>query len=91
MHLGAGVRVWSAHGHTDGGPNFLYRADLFPAEPLHLAGVFEVGSVRSALVLHGQAQAGYTFGHGEVFAGFDVLRVKKVPLYSPTVGVRVWF
>jgi hypothetical protein len=26
-----------------------------------------------------------------VFAGFDVLRVKKVPLYSPTVGVRVWF
>ena len=91
MHLGAGVRLWTAHGQTDGGPNFLYRADLFPEEPLHLTGVFEVGTIRSALVLHGQVQVGYTFGHGEVFAGFDVLRVKKVPLYSPTVGIRLWF
>jgi len=91
VHVGAGVRIWDAHDRSDGGPNFLYRADIFPEDPVHIGGMFEIGTVRSALVLHGRIEAGYTFGHGEVFAGFDVLRVKKIPLYSPTVGVRLWF
>lgn len=91
VHLGAGIRLWNANDRSDAGPNFLYRADVFPDEPIHMTGIFEIGTVRSALVLHGRLEAGYTIGHGELFAGFDVLRVKKIPLYSPTVGVRLWF
>ena len=91
VHVGAGVRMWNANDRSDGGPNFLYRADMFYSEPVHMSGIFEIGTIRSALVLHGRIEAGYVFAHGELFAGFDALRVKKVPLYSPTVGVRFWF
>jgi hypothetical protein len=91
MHIGAGLRTWTADGHTDPGLNALYRADLFPVNGVHLAGLFEVGDLRSALVLHGEIQAGYTFSHGELYIGYDALRVKRVLLQTPVVGLRFWF
>jgi hypothetical protein len=91
MHVGAGMRLWRMDGHTDSGVNALYRADVFPIDQVHVSALFEAGTLRSALVLHGQAQAGWTFGHGEVFVGFDWLRVKRVTLHAPMVGVRLWF
>ncbi len=91
MHLGAGLRTWTYAGQTDPGVNFLYRADCFPVNQLHCSAIFEVGNLRNALVLHGQVQVGLTFEHGEVFAGYDFLRIKNVNLQGPAVGVRLWF
>jgi hypothetical protein len=91
MHIGAGLRTWTMSGHTDPGFNVLYRADVFPLSSMHVAGVFEAGTLQSALVLHGQVQAGWTFGHGELFIGYDLLRVKRVSLHGPAVGLRLWF
>jgi hypothetical protein len=91
MHLGAGLRTWTFDGETDPGVNVLYRADVFPVSQLHLSGLVEVGNLRDAFVLHGQVQAGFTFGHGEVFAGYDFLRIGTVNLQGPSVGVRLWF
>ena len=78
-------------GHTDTGMNALYRADLFPVDNVHIAGLFEAGTLHSELVLHGQLQAGWTFGHGELFVGYDWLRVKNVTLQAPAIGLRLWF
>ena len=91
MHVGAGLRLWRMDGHTDPGVNALYRADVFPLDQVHVSALFEAGTLRSALVLHGQAQAGWTFGHGEVFVGYDWLWVKRVTLHAPMVGLRLWF
>jgi hypothetical protein len=91
MHLGAGLRTWTFDGETDPGVNVLYRADVFPVSQLHLSGLIEVGNLRSAFLTHGQIQAGFTFGHGEVFAGYDFLRIGAVNLQGPSAGVRLWF
>lgn len=91
MHLGAGLRTWTFDGQTDPGVNLLYRADVFPVNQLHLSAIFEIGNLRSVLVLHGQIHAGFTFAHGEVFAGYDFLRIGTVNLQGPAVGVRLWF
>jgi hypothetical protein len=91
MHLGGGVRTWTFDNHTDVGINGLYRADIFPCNHLHLSGIFEIGNLGEALVLHAQAQAGFTLSHGEVFLGYDWLRIGDVALHGPAVGLRLWF
>lgn len=91
MHLGAGLRTWTFDGQTDPGINFLYRADAFPVNQLHVSGIVEVGNLRGELLLHGQIQAGFTFQHGEVFIGYDFLRIATINLQGPAVGVRLWF
>ena len=91
MHLGAGVRTWTYDGETDAGINGLYRADWFPVNQIHLSALFEAGSLREQLVLHGQIQAGFMFSHGEIFLGYDLLRIKNVNLQGPSAGIRLWF
>ena len=91
MHVGAGLRTWTFDGETDPGVNVLYRADVFPVNQLHLSALVECGNLRSAFLVHWQFQAGFTFGHGEVFAGYDFLRIGTVNLQGPSAGVRLWF
>jgi hypothetical protein len=91
MHVGAGLRTWTYDDHTDPGVNFLYRADVFPISQVHCATIFEIGNLRDAFVMHLQAQAGFTFSHGELFAGYDWLRIGNVDLHGPMAGIRLWF
>lgn len=91
MHLGVGVRTWTYDGETDAGINGLYRADWFPVNQLHLSGLFEAGALREQFVLHSQIQAGFMFSHGEIFLGYDLLRIKNINLQGPSAGIRLWF
>ena len=91
MHVGAGLRMWTYEDETDPGVNFLYRADLFPIAQVHCSTIFEIGNLRDAFLMHLQAQAGFTFSHGELFAGYDWLRIGDVDLHGPMVGIRLWF
>ncbi len=91
MHLGIGVRTWTYGCETDSGINGLYRADWFPVNQFHFSALFEAGTLAEQIVLHGQVQAGFMFSHGEIFLGYDLLRIQNVNLQGPSAGIRLWF
>ena len=91
LHVGLGARYWRAHGDTTAGINALYRADAFPFRPVHLASILEIGNLGDALVLHGRFEMGASFRHGELFLGYDFLRISRTNLQGPMVGLRLWF
>ena len=91
MHTGLGARFLVDGGRDRAGVNFLYGFDAFPAEPVHLFGSFEAGTLGSAGVYRVRAGAGVTWTFAELFAGYDFVRIGGVNLQGPMVGLRVWF
>ena len=91
MHTGVGARFLVDHGSDRAGINFLYGFDAFPADPVHLFGSFEVGTLGSATVYRLRGGIGVNWAHGEVFAGYDFVRIGGVNLQGPMVGLRLWF
>ncbi len=91
IHLGIGGRAWESGGDTHGGVNVLARCDLFPAKPLHVTGVAEAGNLGSLPFNHLRAATGFTWRHGELFAGYDWARIGREKLRGPLVGLQLWF
>ncbi len=91
IHLGFGGRAWESGGDTHSGVNFLARIDLFPMKPLHITGVAEAGNLGSLPFFHLRATAGFTWHHGEIFAGYDWARIGGEKLCGPLVGLQLWF
>jgi hypothetical protein len=91
LYTGLGFRVLTDRHTSDGGINFTYGGDWFPVRPLVVSGVFDVGTLGSAGVIHGRASVGAVWHHGELFTGYDFLRIGSVNLQGPMIGVRVWF
>jgi hypothetical protein len=91
MHAGLGMRHQIDHGDDQFGFNFLYRGDLFPLRPFHIASELSVGNLNEALVLNGRLSVGANWRNLEVFAGYDFLRVGDANLQGPFLGLRCWF
>jgi hypothetical protein len=91
MDVGAGFRVLTDPYLTRWGFNFHYGADLFPMEPMVISSEVDLGNVGHAFALHVRASLGVTWKHGEVFTGYDFLRIGSTNLQGPMTGVRFWF
>jgi hypothetical protein len=76
---------------TRWGFNFTYGADFFPVRPLVLSTALDVGDLGWAAVVHGRGTVGLIHRGGEVFAGYDFLRIGSVNLQGPVLGLRFWF
>jgi hypothetical protein len=91
MHAGLGVRWLFERGDDPTGVNVLYGLDVFPVEPVHLFASAEGGTLGDAGLWRLRAGAGVTWGHAELYAGYDYLRIGSVGLYGPFVGLRLWY
>jgi hypothetical protein len=91
MHTGAGGRFLLDNGGNRAGFNLLYGFDAFPVQPLHVFGSVEGGTLGSATVWRLHGGAGVNWTHGELFLGYDYLRIGNATLQGPFVGVRLWF
>jgi hypothetical protein len=89
MRAGLGARVLTDTNRW--GFNFTYGADFFPARPLVLSGVIDLGSLGSVGVFHARASAGLTWHGWEAFVGYDYLLIGSVDLQGPIAGIRFWF
>jgi hypothetical protein len=91
LYSGIGARILCDHGHTDGGFNFTYGMDWFPVRPLVVSTCFDAGTLGHAGVVHGRATLGAVYRRWEIYGGYDFLRIDRVNLQGPLVGVRLWF
>jgi hypothetical protein len=90
MRTGLGARVL-ADSRSRWGFNFTYGGDFFPAKPLVLSGVVDLGTLGSAGLVHARGTAGVIFRGWEFFTGYDFMRIGSVNLQGPTLGLRFWF
>jgi len=91
MHAGAGFRMMNDRTGDRFGFNFLYGADVFPAEPFVLSALLEGGTLGEAGVFHTRGSAGVIYHGWEVYLGYDFLRVGTVNVQGPMAGLRFWF
>lgn len=88
---GLGLNWLADAGRGDIGFNFTYGVDVFPAQPLTLSAVLDVGSLGDALYFHGRSTVGVVWGPAEIFTGYDYQRIGRVNLQGLVAGVQVWF
>ena len=88
---GAGGRILHDRDGTDGGFDFRYRIDVFPAKPWVLSCPIDLGRLGRAFVFEIRPTAGVAFGAIEVYAGYEYLGVGRVPVRGPVVGLRRWW
>jgi hypothetical protein len=91
MRTGLGVKMLFDQSGSEWGVNFVYGADIFPADPWVVSLEFDAGTLGHASVVHGRATVGAIYHGWELFAGYDLLRIGSVDLSGPVVGLRVWF
>lgn len=92
---GAGGRILRDRDGTDGGFNFRYRCDVFPARPWMLSCPIDLGRLGHAFVFEMRPTVGVAFHAIEVYAGYEYLSVGsgpgRVPVRGPVVGLRQWW
>jgi hypothetical protein len=88
---GAGGRILQDRDGTDGGFNFRYRSDVFPAKPWVLSCPIDLGRLGHAFVFELRPTVGVAFRAIEVYAGYEYLSVGNVPVNGPVVGLRQWW
>jgi hypothetical protein len=91
LYTGLGFRMLTDRHQTDFGFNFTYGGDWFPVRPIVVSGVFDVGTLGNAAVIHTRGTIGAIWQGWEVFTGYDFLRIGSVNLHGPLAGVRWWF
>ena len=91
MHTGLGARFLVDRDRTRGGFNFLYGFDYFPVEPAHIFASFEAGALGNAGLIRLHGGVGVNWRHGELFVGYDYLRIGGAVLQGPFAGLRLWF
>lgn len=91
MHTGLGACGLFDRHTARGGVNFFYAAEVFPVEPVVIAGRVEAGTLGSAFVTRLRSTAGVQWRRAEVFVGYDWLRIGGVDLHGPLAGVRLSF
>ncbi|MCI0639159.1 MAG: hypothetical protein L0Y72_14350 [Gemmataceae bacterium] len=91
MRSGVGLSWLLDRFDTDFGFNFHYGADVFPVHPLVLSGSADLGFVGNAGVAHVRGSAGVLWRNWEFFGGYDFLRIGRVELHGPMIGIRLWF
>ncbi|HKB02743.1 MAG TPA: hypothetical protein VKD90_11015 [Gemmataceae bacterium] len=91
IYGGLGARFLLDHGRNRGGFNVAAGFDAFPAKPVHLFGSADAGNIGDAAFWRLHGGAGLTWGHAELFAGYDFVRIGGVDLQGPFLGVRVWY
>jgi len=91
MHFGAGLRMQLDRAGDQFGSNFLYRADVYPIQPLHISGTFALGNLGHAMVEQADIECGLNYQNAQAFIGYQFLRIGRVDLQGPLIGLRLWF
>ena len=91
FHFGVGCRWLADPGDSTGGLNLLLSGDYFPVKPVVLSAVIDGGNLGAASVIHCRGTVGVVHRHGELFTGYDWLRIGSVDFQGPLVGLRFWF
>lgn len=82
---------WISGNRGDVGFNFTYGFDLFPAEPLVLRNVIDVGTLGKAGLFHFKSTVGFNVKHVEIFTGYDSLRIGGTSLQGMIGGLSIWW
>jgi hypothetical protein len=88
---GAGGRILHDQDGTDGGFDFRYRLDVFPAQPWVLSCPIDLGRLGHAFVFEARPTVGVAFRSIEVYAGYEYLGVGSVAVRGPVAGLRQWW
>lgn len=91
FRVGVGTRFLHDNLKTDWGINFIYGFEVFPKRPWTIGGQLELGTLGEASVIRATGKVGRNWKHGEFYMGYDFLRIGKVRLDGPMLGLRVWF
>jgi hypothetical protein len=91
MRMGIGLRTLYVDEDTYWGVNATYGGDFFVAKPIVVSTTIDLGNVREAFLFRARATGGIVWRHGEIFAGWDYLRIGDVNIHGPSVGLRIWF
>lgn len=91
MRTGLGGRMMVDNGQIDGGFNWSYGFDVFPAQPMILSASIDLGNIWKAFFLHGRAHLGVALWAIEAYAGWDVMLIGDVTFHGPIIGLRAWF
>ncbi|MFO0970049.1 MAG: hypothetical protein U0793_31235 [Gemmataceae bacterium] len=91
MRTGLGFR-WLADGDRgDFGVNFHYGGDFFPVRPVIISTSFDWGTIGDASFVRLHGTVGVNYRHLEIFTGYDYMRIGRVELQGPLVGLRFWY
>lgn len=67
------------------------RLDVFPIKPLVISARGDFGTLYKARTWTGRVTAGVLIRGFEVYGGYEVRTVGRVPMYGPVIGLRAWF
>jgi hypothetical protein len=91
MRVGAGANTLVDRYGSDWGFNFHLDSDWFLKRPFIASGVFDVGTLGSASLIHLRGTLGVVHNRYELFAGYDWLQISSTNIHGPQVGLRIWF
>ena len=84
---GVGVNWMADSNGAEGGFNFTYGVDWFPAKPWTIATVFDVGTLGGGSLFHNRTTAGVMVGPIEAFAGYDYFQIGSTIFHGPVAGL----
>jgi hypothetical protein len=91
FYTGLGFRLLADQSTARGGFNWVYGLDFFPSRSWITSTSVDLGTLGGSFLVHWRGSVGVTWHGWELFGGYDYLRVNRVELQGPMLGLRVWF
>jgi hypothetical protein len=88
---GLGANWLEDHQGLDGGFNFRYGVEWYPAQPWAIKSSADVGELGKAFLVHARTTVGASYQRWELYTGYDFLRVGTVQISGPVAGVLMRF
>lgn len=89
-HFGGGVRLlFDGAGEPTAGFNGTLSFEGYPAAPLTLRSIVDLGNLGPAFVASAQATAGVALHRFELFGGYSGMRIGPVVFHGPVVGLKL--
>ena len=91
MRSGVGFSWMNDDAGSNFGFNFTYGGDWFPVNSWIVSTDLDFGRLGNAGLFHLRATVGRQFYQAEIYAGYDLLRVRDTTADGLIVGLRWWF
>ncbi len=91
LRIGGGGRWLHDDYGNESGAVFIVGLDIYPIDPVVVAGSYAVGGLGSADLTEARAEVGAIVGPAEIAVGYELTRIGSVDLEGPYVALRWWF
>ncbi len=91
LRSGLGANWLDDHDGAFAGFNFRYGADWYPAKPLAIKGLIDLGEIGKAGMVHARLTLGVLYQRWEIFTGYDFRQIGDTRICGPLAGVQFRF